>query len=493
MIERTRGRRAAGEDIGRLGLLLALLIGGLLRLWDLTSASQHTDEAFTFALSAMPIPALLANVAAHDFHPPLFYLVTHYLMVWLPKPQWDYRFITALAGCLTIVGSWGAARRMFGPVAAAVAALAVALAPALVQHDRIYRMYALTVALSTLLWWLVLEIEHASGRRRAWLTATYAVLAVALPSIDYFGFLVLLTQGAYALTRRASLWPVLAAIGISFAAFVPWFGALREQLPLAGISMSRPGIDVGLAKSIQGAFAAGMPDAWLSWPGAAFAPALVLAVVVLVAGWLGRKSALPFWIGALALQIAGSLLLVKNLAYFPRYLLIDVPPVCIAIGLIVCELIAARLRLAAAALGIALVTFFAITISNVMFVPYYQFPDWYALNALMLAHEQPGDAVILDAGYEAYVVHDFTAFRGREVLRFMNPSDFDPLLRWIAHHPRRRVWYVQAQNFYWDPSARIASELERTRPAVLRRRWPRQSPVDDVLLILFDKKPMTIR
>jgi hypothetical protein len=490
LIADVRGSKPVGDDVSRLGLLLAVIVGATLRFWNLTGPSQHTDEAFTFALSKLPVPALLHNVVAHDFHPSLFYLATHYLMVWFPKPQWDYRYVTALFGCLTIVATWGAARRLFGPLAAAVAALAVALSPALVQHDRIYRMYAVTVALATLAWWLLLEIEHATGRRRVWLFSAYAMVAIVLPYIDYTGTIVLAAQGAYAVTRRPILAPALTAIGAAVVLFVPWIGALREQLPLAGMSFSRPALDIGLANSIQGAFAAGTPLEWFSWPGGAFAAAGVLAAVVACGAWLGWRSALPLWFGVLAVQIAASILLGKNLAYFPRYLLIDIPPVCIAIGLIISVLAAARLRLVATGLGIALLAFFGITVSNVMFDPYYQFPNWYAVNALMLQHEQPADAIVLDAAYESLVVADFTAFRGHTTLAFMNPNDFDPVLAWIEHHPRRRIWYIEHQNFYWDPQRRISSALEARR-VLVRRQWPHRSPVDDVSVMLFDEVPMT--
>jgi len=493
LIARTRVRLPAGEDVGLLGLALALGAGALLRFWDLTSASQHTDEAFTLALSAMPVPVLLHNVVAHDFHPPLFYLATHYLMVFLPRPPWDYRCLTAAFGCMTIVASWVAARRMFGPIAAAVAGVAVALSPALVQYDRIYRMYAVTVALSTLAWALLLELERARGRTRIALVVAYGLVAIVLPYVDYLGALMLAAQGAYVLTRLRTLAPALGAIVVAALAFVPWVHALREQLPLAGLSLSRPGLDLGLAASIEGAFAAGMPAAWLPGLSGTLVPALALGVVVVAAAWIGRHSALPFWLAVLALQITGSIVAGKNLAYFPRYLLIDIPPFCVALGLIIWQLIAARRRVVAAALGIGLLAFLSITVSNVLFDRFYQFPDWYALNSLMLHEERPSDAIVLDAAYEALVVRDFTAFRGHETLSFMNPGDFDRILAWIAQHPDRRIWYVEHQHVYWDPQRRIATALAEKRPTLLEQRWPRRRVVDEVSAMLFGQVPMTVR
>jgi hypothetical protein len=97
----------------------------------------------------------------------------------------------------------------------------------------------------------------------------------------------------------------------------------------------------------------------------------------------------------------------------------------------------------------------------------------------------------LDAGYETLVVSEYTAFRGRDILSFMNPADFTPILSWIEHHPQRRVWYVEHQNEYWDPQRRIASALSRARPLLATQQWPRQHPVDRVSVMLFGEVPMT--
>jgi hypothetical protein len=106
----------------------------------------------------------------------------------------------------------------------------------------------------------------------------------------------------------------------------------------------------------------------------------------------------------------------------------------------------------------------------------------------MRADEQPNDAIVLDAGYEYLVVHDYSGFRGHTMLSFMNPGDFASILGWIAQHPRSRVWYVQSQNAYWDPQQRIQAALAR-RPVVLTRRFPRQAPENDVTVILFGAVP----
>ena len=109
------------------------------------------------------------------------------------------------------------------------------------------------------------------------------------------------------------------------------------------------------------------------------------------------------------LGIVASVLLGTNLAYFPRYLLIDIPPVAIGVGAIVQSIAADQARVIAWAVALASITFLAVGAQNVLLDPYYQFPNWYS-NALILQVERPRDAIVLDAGYERLVVQNYTRF-----------------------------------------------------------------------------------
>lgn len=477
--------------MGWFALGLACVIGVATRFWHLGADSLFSDEAFTFAMSGLGLPALLQTLSSSDYHPPMFYLITHFIMQWLHWPPWDYRYLSAPFGIITIVATWGAARRMFGPTAAAIASLLVALSPALIVYDRMYRMYAPLVALATLSFWVLLEAEHAAGRRRMLLWTAYAVLALVLAYTHYLAFIVLGCQALYCAMRFRTAAPALGAFALVVLAYMPWVSHLRSQLPLGALALSRPGFDVGLATSVRDAFAMGMPNAPSSWTAGIWLPLGAVGAVLIAAGWLGRRSALPFWLAALPLAVVASIGFGANLAYFPRYLLIDIPAVAIGIGLIASSLVErTRTQLVGWIVALLAILICAFGTTNVLLDPYYQFPDWYAVNATLLQSEHAGDAIILDAGYELLVVQNYTAFRGHTMLSFMNPSDFAPILGWSREHPRVRVWYVQHQNFYWDPNQRIASTLAQRRPILMTRRFPRQSAVNDVTVLLFDKVPM---
>src|SRR5215470_18824182 len=112
-------------------LAVALCVGALVIFWRLTDKSLIPDEAFYYRESISPLPLLVQITVYGNFHPPLFYLIFHYLDAWLHLPAPDYRYFTAPFGLVTILASWALARRWFGGAAASIAALVVATEPML--------------------------------------------------------------------------------------------------------------------------------------------------------------------------------------------------------------------------------------------------------------------------------------------------------------------------------------------------------------------------
>src|SRR6202011_794647 len=158
--------------------------------------------------------------------------------------------------------------------------------------------------------------------------------------------------------------------------------------------------------------------------------------------YLGRKSVLPFWCAPIAVQVAASLLTGKDLV-IPRYLYVYVPALCIALGAVVITLMRTRYRVAGAALLAVYIGLSLISVYDLVFVPFYQFPDWYGINTLLLQHERKNDIIVMDHGAEYWVVRDFSAFRNHQMQAPALPSDLDSTIAWLAGYPKRRVWYIE--------------------------------------------------
>jgi len=465
-------------------LAIALLVGALCRFWDLTGPSLFIDEGFVFHISEHAPKEILQLVAYTDFHPPLFYLVTHYLMGLLHWAPWDYRYFTAAFSLTGIVATWAIARRCFGDVAAAVAAMALAFEPALIEFDRLYRMYAVLTALGAISWWLVLRASNAQGRSRLPWWIAYGVSAVLLPYVHYVGAFVVASQGLYALTQLRRMWPVLVCGLVALLALVPWMWAIKVQYPNGGYVIRLNSPEFSWAEVIRATIAYGLPIDWMLKP--AFDPIFSTCVVAVgLAGiYLGRKSVLPFWCAPIIVQVAASLLTGKDLVV-PRYLYVYVPALCIAFGVVVATLARTKFRVVGAALVALYIGISVMSVYDLIFVPFYQFPDWYGINALLLQHERKNDIIVMDQGAEYWVVRDFTAFRKHQMQGPAIPSDLDSTIAWLAGYPKRRVWYIENQPTFTDAKHRVEKALDATRPALGRWRQPRAFREDIVRVVLY--------
>ncbi|MDQ6767296.1 MAG: glycosyltransferase family 39 protein [Candidatus Eremiobacteraeota bacterium] len=461
----------------------AVLVGAVCRFWDLTGPSLFIDEGFVFHISEHAPREILQLVAYGDFHPPLFYLISHFLMSHLHWPLWDYRYFTSAFSLLGIAATWAIARRCFGDTAAAVAAFALALEPALIEFDRLYRMYAILTALGAVSWWLLLRASTAQGKAWPWWIA-YGLAAVTLPYVHYVGALVVASQGLYALTGLRRMWPALACGLVAALALVPWLWAIKVQYPNGGLVIRLDSPEFSWPHVIRSTIAYGLPIDWMIKPAFDLTFSVVVGILGLAGIYLGRKTLLPFWFLPVVVQVVASFATGKDLV-IPRYLYVDVPAFCIGFGALVAALAQTRFRVLGAALVATYIGLSIMSVYDLIFVPFYQFPNWYEINALLLPREHKTDIIVMDQGAEYWVVRDFSAFRGHQMQGPALPSDLAPTIRWLDGYGKRRVWYIENQPGFTDAGHRVERALDATRPVIGRWHQPRAFREDIVRVVLY--------
>lgn len=481
-----------------IALFAALVIGAVARFWNLTAHSLFIDEGFTFMVAGRSWSDMIQQIVYHDFHPPLFYVLTHLAIQRLHWDFWDYRYLTAPFGLLTILATWAIARRLFGDVAAGIAAVFVAVDPSLIEWDRLFRMYSVMTALAATSWWLLLIAQEKKGRAAIGWWLLYGVLSVVQPYVQYLGALNVCCQCLYALARvyadRAalrSLWPAFASGAAAVAAFVPWLWALRIQYPNGGHVAGTTGLPIYWIGITRDTLMDGVPVAWphLSW----FDPVVTFGTIALAvfATWRAPKSILPWWFLVAALQCALSLLTHKSLVV-PRYLEHVVPAAGIAFGAALDSMLRTRVRAAALVLGFAVPAAFVVCTADLLWDPFYQQPDWYLVNLLVVDNERASDAMLFVQGFPYIVVGDFTAFRGHPAAGPAMPSDLPYTMHWIRRHAADRIWYIENQYFYPDPQKKIKAYLDKTRRVATIGGKPafwsenRASGGDVVNIVLYD-------
>lgn len=132
-------------------LLLGLIaLAAALRFFRLGFESLWADEFYTWAICSVPeVGEVLAKVSGSEPHPPLFFLLYHYLLKFLPPGDAWLRAPAALAGTLTVPLFYLALRR-WGRAEAAVAALLLAVIPMHVWYSQEARAPAFKVLLEVL-------------------------------------------------------------------------------------------------------------------------------------------------------------------------------------------------------------------------------------------------------------------------------------------------------------------------------------------------------
>ena len=192
----------------------------------------------------------------------------------------------------------------------------------------------------------------------------------------------------------------------------------------------------------------------------------------------------------LLLQIAGSLALHKELMIY-RYLTMSVPVFAIAVGAVAAELLRSRVRLAGALVVIVVLGVNAIALANVLFDPYYQTTDWYAIELALHGRTQPGDAIVFNQAMPFLVMRDSPDVKGHPVFPMSFPSPPGNAIAWIDAQPNTRIWYIENQADFSDPRRVVLKHLVATRPQLFSVLQKHSSISDWALLDLFGPERAT--
>lgn len=220
------GRRAGvWTPAQRAVVALAAAVGVVLRWWGLGSSGLSFDEAFTAEYARLPLSALPGALRATDSHPPLDYVLRHWLVG--AHDEWLLRAPSALFStlALVLVVAWMRRRAWFG---VGVVAL-TAVSPFLVLYGRQARMYALLTLLGVAVA-MVAERWWTGDRRPRVVVAVGALVAVAC--LDHAGGL-FLAAGVFCLPgvrrdRDAWWWRAAPVAGVLVWALV-WAPSFLDQ------------------------------------------------------------------------------------------------------------------------------------------------------------------------------------------------------------------------------------------------------------------------
>ncbi len=211
-------------------LLIVIVIGACLRLYNLGVPSMWWDEALVPLIARFPVGSILEWLRTIEVHPPLFYLLVKPLAA---ASQTDFvlRLLSALPGIACLYFVYRLGEELVSPLAGLCAAGLLAVNPYALWLSRIVRPYSLYLLLYlVLLWGLV--------RYRATRAGGYALAVFAATLLLYWThYMMVVLAPAIGLAVLVMTFPswraflLLAATDtLAFSTVLPFF-LLTLRLP----------------------------------------------------------------------------------------------------------------------------------------------------------------------------------------------------------------------------------------------------------------------
>lgn len=249
-----------------------IIIGSLLRFYNLTAISLWHDEAFSALLIRYPLGEMMHRIAL-DVHPPLYYLVLRVWDIVLGDSLLSLRFFSAFFGILTIYFAYLFIRDAFkNEKLAFIAAALIAFNPFQIQYSVEARMYTFGTFLVVLSSWLLVKALETTPEQmfgpnpskkiitvikkyKWWIL--YGLSAAAAIYTHYYLIFAVAAQGLFilffllkkyykdipALGKDESLRGAILAYLMAFILFIPWIGTFIKQLNQVDANYWIPAMD----------------------------------------------------------------------------------------------------------------------------------------------------------------------------------------------------------------------------------------------------------
>lgn len=230
-------------------LIVALVLGAALRLLFLGDHSLWVDELFSIRYARLGVGQLIADVAASDNHPPLYYLLLHFWVLAFGESEFAVRSLSVAFGVLTIAIVYRLGSALYDERTGILAAFLLALASFSIYWSQEARMYSLLPLLAATSAYCLWRLMHGIGRGNI---VGYLASTAALLYTQSYGLFIVAAQNGYLVMlwllgahRALALTPIRwvgLQLGVALL-FVPWVTVLVSrvaQLQTEGFWIERP-------------------------------------------------------------------------------------------------------------------------------------------------------------------------------------------------------------------------------------------------------------
>ena len=199
-------------------IILILVLATVLRLINLNQ-SFWLDEGAQMLMSGKSLTFQWFG-RVNDFHPPLYYWITHFWMQ-LGRSEWFLRLPAVLFGVATIYFIYLLGKKLINEKIGLISALFLAVAPYHIYYSQEARMYSLLAFLATGSMLFLIE--------RKW--GAYILATTAMFYTHYASFFLIFTQAVWVFFWQRKIWGrFIKNLCFALLLFLPWLPQFFKQL-----------------------------------------------------------------------------------------------------------------------------------------------------------------------------------------------------------------------------------------------------------------------
>ncbi len=383
----------------RVVVAAAALAVGALATWNSVHKSIWMDEWYSRYTATLPFFQTIHRSLRFELQPPLYFAL---LNLWLRLEQSAVfgRLLSTVAIMGLVVVMAGVARRL-GLRRWSLMALGVAAVPGVIWAAAELRGYGLTMLAAALTWYFFVGLTRTDREPARSDVVGYTLAAAALLLSFYYGAFVLFGQWVAAGVTRRQWGRLTALLAISSITLVPLIPTIRWQ---AGAEPDRflqldlatePGLALWTtARTFVDGIGANAPIQAQPHATAIAVGVLLLVPLARLAGWRrprSRDEVLAVVAAGVPVACLGALRLFNISLVLPRYTLVTLPGVIVAMALWIDAIGPVALRVAVAAIvGVALVGDLVNFERSGL-----QQEDWRAAANYVAAHASDRDVVLV--------------------------------------------------------------------------------------------------
>jgi mannosyltransferase len=180
-------------------IFLIVLLGAILRIYNLSGESVWLDEAVTSQVSELGIWELVQwMINENDNNPPLYYMLMHFWVSVFGDSEFSLRLPSVIIGTGSVLMIYLMGKLVFNRTTALIAALILAVSVFHIEYSQEARSYSLLAFLTLCSFYFFFRTLSGS---KALYAVAYVLSSVLLMYSHFYGVFILVAQNIFCLTR----------------------------------------------------------------------------------------------------------------------------------------------------------------------------------------------------------------------------------------------------------------------------------------------------